>query len=258
MVNLEPPVSVEIPNFRFETACVLAVWSDPVLQQRLWIDGESKGFESLYFQLGDVMDTHDLLPTVESPVGRILANDAEVIAFDELGAAMDTLIALEEFDWDNAAPYMAHPLWDTCMQLSRSSLRLIILDGGCWDDELSSFGGPWQVTDVPARSLAAQCLASLAWASGPLPTAWTPPLLRGATQAAELLVDRLSIVDPRRALRQIWCDGHQELERVAALGALITTGAGPQAIADAADRALWAVVRNRGGWDYTGAVTPRV
>lgn len=95
MVSMEPPVTVEIPNFRFETACVLAVWSHPVLQQRLWIDGESKGFESLYFQLGDVMDTHDLLPTVESPMGTILANDTEVSAFNDLGAVLDEVLLLK-------------------------------------------------------------------------------------------------------------------------------------------------------------------
>lgn len=254
---MEPPVTVEIPNFRFETACVLAVWSDPVLQQRLWIDGESKGFESLYFQLGDVMDTYDLLPTVESPMGTILANDTEVSAFNDLGAVLDEVLLLKEFEWENAAPYMAHPLWNICMRLSRRNLRLIILDGGCWDHDSRLLGQPGQVAEVPARSLAAQCLASLAWASGPA-SAWTPPLLRDVTESGRFLVDRLAIVNPHAAVNRIWCDGHQELERAATLGALITTGADPQAIAEAADRTLWAVVRNRGGWDYTGNVDPSV
>lgn len=256
--SFESPVRVEIPNFRFETARVLAVWSDPVLQQRLWIDHESKGFEWLYYQLGDVMDTYDLLPTVESPEGSILANEAEINAFNHLGAAVDRVLTLEQFDWEDATTYLADPLWHDAMRLSRWCLRLIILDGGCWDDELNSLDDPGQVSDVPARSLAAQCLASLAWAVGPASATWIPPLLRAAAESAGLLVDRLAAVDPRPAIGRIWRDGHQELERVAALGTLITNGADPQAIASAADRALWAVVRNRGGWDYTGAVPPQV
>lgn len=258
MVHVESSVNVEIPNFRFETAGVLAVWSDPVLQQRLWIEHESSGFEWLFYQLGEVMDTYELLPTVESPMGRILANEAEVDAFNKLGAVLDEVLQLQEFTWEDARPYLAHPLWDKVMALSRQALRLIILDGGCWDDDSRLLGDPGQVEDVPARSLAVQCLASLVWERDAASAAWTPPLLRAAAGSARLLVDRLSAVDPRSAIERIWRDGYLELERVTTLGSLITAGAGPQVITDAADRALWAVVRNRGGWDYTGSVHPRV
>lgn len=247
-----PSVTVEWPSMRYQVAHFMALWADQEILQHYWVD--RPGDESildLYSHLGYLMDQFDIMPEYEfDDLGSIIATPREVDRLAKVSAPLETLLAQEWFDWNDAATFLDSGQWTEVSRRAADFLQLLVLNGGCWDHSTPVREQSHLVSDFRSRSRLAVAVASVAEGTPNQAVGATPPPLW--MPAAEAASQILEITDPRaRSLSSVLVDKHSETGRMNKLRhALEAPDVELSSLAPFARRSLAAMVVNHGGWEW--------
>lgn len=245
---MESPVKVEVPRLRALMAYVLANWADRPIQRYEWIRPQPVG-QPMGYQVGFIQDFIDGPPPLESNIGVVVATWEEAKRVQMVDDRLEELLLQDDVDYGRPATFLDHPLWHDINRLALNAACLIVLNGGCWDEtEDIVVDDDHLVPDYMTRSLAAQCLASLAdYRSDDLGT--SPPLRRVFDDAIGTLMDECSLSDPRAAIDRIYRDS-DEIPRLERLHQAIKEAGSQDQIARLAGPALTAIIHRSAGWGF--------
>lgn len=253
---MESPVTVRAPRLRALLAYILANWADVPIQRAEWTGPNPTG-QAMGYQLGFLEDFIDGTPPLDSDIGGIVATAAEAKRLHSVDDRLEELLLQDGIDYNQPESFLDDPLWHDINGLALNAACLILLNGGCWDEDDEIVVDDHRlVPDYLARSLAAQCLASLADDRSDGLDACAP-LRRTFDDAVGTLMDKCSLSDPRAAVGRIYRDS-LEIPRLERLHEAVKNQASHDEIARLAGPALTAIIHRSSGWGFDRMPSARV